>query len=276
MTLPTVAVTGSTGFVGGAVARELAASGIPLRLLVRDPGRAPELPGAVVVQSTYAGDNTEALAAVETLLMISAAENKDRLGEHRAFIDAARQAGVKHIVYTSFVGAAPDCTFTLGRDHFATEEYITAGGFDHTFLRDNFYSDFMQFMVGEDGVIRGPAGDGRAALVTRADVAAVASVVMKNPAAHRNVTYNLTGPEAISMADVARILSTRGTPVAFHNESVPEAYESRKPWNAPDWQNDAWVSTYTAIANGELAAVSGDIERLTGRPAKSLGEFLSD
>jgi uncharacterized protein YbjT (DUF2867 family) len=134
----------------------------------------------------------------------------------------------------------------------------------------------MQYMVGEDGAIRGPAGDGRAALVTRADVAAVASVVMKDPVAHRNLIYNLTGPEAISFTDVAAILSRRGTPVTFHNETVPEAYESRKPWNAPGWQNDAWVSTYTAIANGELAAVSEDIERVTGRPAKSLGEFLSD
>jgi len=276
MTMPTVAVAGSTGYVGGAAARELASSGIPLRLLVRDPGRAPNLPGATVVQSTYADGNAAALEGVETLLMISAAENEDRLGEHRAFIDSAHRAGVRHIVYTSFVGAAPDCTFTLGRDHFATEEYIKAVGFDFTFLRDNFYSDFMRFMVGEDGVIRGPAGDGRAALVTRADVAAVASAVLKDPAAHRNMTYNLTGPEAISMTDVATILSRRGAPVTFHNETVPEAYASRESWNAPGWQNDAWVSTYTAIANGELSEVSGDIQRILGRPAKSLSEFLSD
>jgi len=274
--MPTVAVAGSTGYVGGAAARELASSGIPLRLLVRDPGRAPNLPGATVVQSTYADGNAAALEGVETLLMISAAENEDRLGEHRAFIDSAHRAGVRHIVYTSFVGAAPDCTFTLGRDHFATEEYIKAVGFDFTFLRDNFYSDFMRFMVGEDGVIRGPAGDGRAALVTRADVAAVASAVLKDPAAHRNMTYNLTGPEAISMTDVATILSRRGAPVTFHNETVPEAYASRESWNAPGWQNDAWVSTYTAIANGELSEVSGDIQRILGRPAKSLSEFLSD
>jgi uncharacterized protein YbjT (DUF2867 family) len=132
----------------------------------------------------------------------------------------------------------------------------------------------MQYMVGDDGVIRGPAGDGRAALVSRSDVGRVASAVLRNPDAHRNLTYNLTGPEAISMTDVAEILSANGTPATFHNETVPEAYVSREKYNAPDWQLDAWVSTYTAIAAGELAQVHHDIELVTGRPAQSLAEVM--
>lgn len=271
MTTP-LAVTGSTGFVGGFVARELAASGSPLRLLVRDPAKAPQL--GEIVQTTYLDAKAEHLAGIETLFMVSAAENEERLAEHFALIDAAAAAGVTHIVYTSFFGAAPDCTFTLGRDHFATEEYITASGIGHTFLRDNLYSDFLPFMVGEDGVIRGPAGDGRAALVSRADVGRVASVVLKNPTAHENVTYNLTGPEAITLTDAAATLTSLGTPATFHNESVAEAYASREPYGAPDWQVDAWVSTYTAIAAGELAAVHHDIELVTGRPAESVAEVL--
>jgi len=273
--LPTTAVTGSTGFVGGAVARSLAADGTPLRLLVRDLSRAPQLPGAVALQSTYAQTPAEALAGVETLFMVSAAENESRRDEHFTFVDAATAAGVKHIVYTSFVGASPDCTFTLGRDHFATEQRIIDSGMDYTFLRDNFYADFMPMMMGEGDVIRGPAGDGRAAIVTRADVARVAATVLADVASHRGATYNLTGPEALTMAEVAAVISeVRGISASFYDETLAEAHESRKKWNAPDWQVEAWVSTYTSIANGELQAVSPDIERVTGRPATSLAEFL--
>ena len=267
-----IAVTGSTGFVGGFVARELAASGIPLRLLVRDPAKAPAL--GEVVQSTYLGATPEHLEGIDTLFMVSAAENEERLTEHFAFLDAVEKAGVKHIVYTSFFGAAPDSTFTLGRDHFATEERITSMGIGYTFLRDNLYSDFLPFMVGEDGVIRGPAGEGRAALVSRSDVGRVASVVLRDPAAHANLTYNLTGPEAVTLTDAAAILTANGTPATFHNETVPEAWASREKYGAPDWQVEAWVSTYTAIAAGELAHVHHDIELVTGRPAESIAEVL--
>ena len=274
-TLPTIAITGSTGFVGGAVASALAADGVPLRLLVRDLARAPQLPGAVAVQATYSQTDPSALEGVETLLMISAAENERRRDEHFAFVDAAQAAGVKHIVYTSFVGASETCTFTLGRDHYATEQRIIASGMDYTFLRDNFYADFMPVMMGDDNVLRGPAGEGRAAIVTRADVARVATTVLADVAAHRNATYNLTGPEALTMTEIAAIISqARGIDASFHDESIGEAYESRKKWNAPDWQVDAWVSTYTAIANDELSAVSTDIEIVTGRPATSLADFL--
>ena len=97
-TLPTIAITGSTGFVGGAVASALAADGVPLRLLVRDLARAPQLPGAVALQATYSQIDPSALEGVGTLLMISAAENEHRRDEHFAFVDAAQAVGVKHIV----------------------------------------------------------------------------------------------------------------------------------------------------------------------------------
>ena len=240
--------------------------------------QAPELDGAVAVQASY-GDREASLAAlagVDTLLMISAAENEHRRTEHLTFVEAARYAGVKHIVYTSFVGAAPDSTFTLGRDHYATEQAIFESGMDFTILRDNFYADFMPQMAGEDHVLRGPAGDGLAALVTRSDVARVAATVLQNVAAHRSATYNLTGPMAITLAEVAAIISeAKDEHYSFHDETIDEAYESRKVWNAPSWQVDAWVSTYTAIANGDMREVSTDVETITGRPAETLAGFLS-
>ena len=161
-TLPTLAVTGSTGALGGLVARELADLGVAQRLVVRSPERAPRLDRADAVRAAY-GDREAALRSLEgatTLFMVSAAEAADRLEQHLTFVDAAADAGVEHVVYTSFFGAAADCTFTLGRDHWATEEHIRARGMQFTFLRDNLYLDFFPHLVGDDGVIRGPAGAG--------------------------------------------------------------------------------------------------------------------
>ena len=273
-----IAITGSTGGIGGIVARTLAEQEVPQRLLVRDAARAPRLEGAEVAVTEYrdAERSRDALAGIRTLLMVSGSESADRVDEHRAFVAAAADAGVEHIVYTSFVGAAPDATFTLARDHGATEEAIRASGMAFTFLRDNLYTDFLELLAGEDGVIRGPAGDGRAATVTRADVAAVAVEVLQNPSAHAGATYDLTGPEALSLDEVAAILSSAtGRPFAYQRETYDEALASRAVYRAPDWQVEAWVSTYVAIASGDLEAVSDDIPALLGRPAVGLRGFLA-
>jgi uncharacterized protein YbjT (DUF2867 family) len=276
-TLPALAVTGSTGAVGGRVARALAGQGVAQRLLVRTPDKAPQLDGAVVLQCSYA-DRAAALDALRgatTLFMVSGAEAADRLDQHKRFVDAAAEAGVQHVVYTSFHGAAPDCTFTLGRDHHATEEHVRASGMSWTFLRDNFYLDVFPYFVGDDGVLRGPGGNGRVAAVAREDVARVALAVLAEPDAHRGATYDLTGPEALTLREVADTISrVTGRAVTYHDETLEEAYESRRPWNAPGWQNDAWVSTYTAIANGELDTVTDDVERLTGRRPVDLEQLL--
>jgi NAD(P)H dehydrogenase (quinone) len=277
MTRPALAVTGSTGVVGGLVADLLAEQGVAQRLLVRDPARAPVLDGAVTAVCAY-GDPAAASAALEgvtTLLMVSASESADRLDQHRSFVDAAAAAGVGHVVYTSFAGAAADCTFTLGRDHFATEQHILASGMRHTFLRDNFYLDFLPLMVGEDDVIRGPAGRGRVAAVARADVARVAAAVLTDPGSHGDTTYTLTGPEALTLDDAARTIhDVTGREVTFHDETVAEAYASRRRWDAPQWQYDAWVSTYTAIKAGEVEDVFDDVRAVTGRSPTSLRELL--
>jgi NAD(P)H dehydrogenase (quinone) len=276
---PTLAVTGSTGNLGGLVARLLAEAGSPQRLLVRDAARAPELDGAVPVVCTYMDSvlAKRALDGVKTLFMVSAAEAEDRLQQHYAFVDAAMAAGVQHIVYTSFFGAAPDSTFTLARDHYATEEWIKASGMDYTFLRDNFYLDFLPLLAGEDGVIRGPAGDGVMAAVARADVARSAVTVLRDPALHVGRTYDLTGPEDISLATAASLLTSgTGRTITFHPETVEEAYASRASYGAPPWQVDAWVSTYTAIAAGELAGPTSAVHELTGREPLGLAQFLAE
>ena len=112
--------------------------------------------------------------------------------------------------------------------------------------------------------------------MARRDIADVAAVVLREPAAHADATYVLTGPEALTLADVAdRAGAVLGRDLRYEEETVEEAYASRRAaYDAEDWQLDAWVSTYTAIAAGEVAAVSDDVERVTGRPPTSLEDHL--
>jgi NAD(P)H dehydrogenase (quinone) len=276
-TLP-LAVTGSTGRLGGRIAQRLAAAGVPQRLLVRDPARAPQLAGTTVVRATYddADAVREALTGTGTVLMVSAAEDEHRLDQHRRFVDAAVAAGVQHVVYTSFYGASPDATFTHARDHAGTEQLLRASGLRWTFLRDNLYAVFLPDIVGEDGVIRGPAGAGRVSAVTLDDLADVAALVLQAAAEHEGQTYDLTGPEDLTLAEVAdTITAVTGRPVRYHAETLEEAYASRSSYGAPGWLVDAWVSTYTAIAAGELAGVSTAVADLTGRPATTLAQHLA-
>ena len=274
-----IAVTGSTGAVGGLVARSLAGSDfrLDLRLLVRDPERAPDIDCDVRV-CEYADEEAAvaALRGVDVLFMVSASEARDRREQHRTFIRAAARAGVRHVVYTSFAGAGPDATFTLGRDHHDAETAIRESGMTWTFLRDNFYLDLLPLFADQDGVLRGPAGRGRVAGVARADVADVAVEVLRSPESHADTTYTLTGPEAVTLDEVAaRAGAVLGRSLRFEDESVEDAYAwRREAYGAEDWQLDAWVSTYTAIAEGTVADVTDDVRRVTGRPPRTLEQAL--
>ncbi|MDP3894896.1 SDR family oxidoreductase, partial [Nocardioides sp.] len=269
--------TGSTGHLGGLVARHL--TDVRLRLVVRDADRAPDLPGSEVRVASYAdtGACVTAFEGVDTLLLVSAGEAHDRREQHRSVIRAAAEAGVAHVVYTSFVGADAEATFTLGRDHADAESALRDSGMAWTFLRDNFYLDVLPLFADRDGVIRGPAGEGRVAAVARADVADVATAVLRDPRAHAGATYDLTGPEALTLAEVAeragRVLGRR---LGFEDQSVDEAYASRRAaYDAEQWQLDAWVSTYTAIRDGSVAQVSDDVRRVTGHAPRTLEEALA-
>ena len=266
--LPPLGITGASGNVGGTVARVLAEAGIPMRLLANTPSRAPQLPGAAAVQCSYenTGASRAALAGVTTLFMVSAPESADRLARHKDFIDAAAEAGGRHIVYLSFMNAAPDATFTLARTHFHTEEHIKASGMTYTFLRDNFYADFFVALPDEEGRILGPAGDGRVGVVAREDAGRVAAGVLADPGPYENQTLDVTGPEALTLDEIATILTrVQGRPITYVRETVEEAYESRKKWPAAQWEYDSWVSTYTSIARGEMDVVSTTVRDVTGR-----------
>lgn len=273
-----IGVTGATGEVGGRVARRLADAGHSQRLIVRDASRVPALPGAQTSEfggyADIAGMRS-AFQGVSTLLLVSARESEDRVKQHIQAIDAAAAAGVGRVVYLSFIGAAAEATFTFARDHFRTEEHLRASGLAFTFSRQNLYLDLVPLLGGPEAVIRGPAGNGRLAPVLRDDVADALLTMLIEPG-HEGAVYELTGAESLTLSELAAEISRYSAqPVTFENETLEQAHASRASYGAPEWEVAGWISTYTAIAAGELDVVTDHVQRLTGHEPVSVREFLS-
>jgi NAD(P)H dehydrogenase (quinone) len=236
-----IANTDASGEVGRGVAERLAERGIRQLLIVTEGADAPELPDAEVVTITGYGDVESvraAAAGVETLFLIPLREHPERVQQHRAAVDAAVAAGVERIVYSSFLGAAPDATFVLARDHYATEEHIKSTGIAYTFLRGSAYLEVLRWIIGSDGVIRGPAGAGRVAPVARDDMADVAATILASHGAHDGETYDVTGPRTLSLHDVAEEFAlVTGRSVTFVDETVEER---GRPGEAPVPLSGRW------------------------------------
>jgi NAD(P)H dehydrogenase (quinone) len=271
----TIAVTGASGDLGGRVARELATRGVEQRLIVRDLARAPQLPGADVAVAEYedSEEMAKALDGMGTLFLVSGHEGPERISLHRKAIEGARLAGVERIVYTSFMGAAPNATFPYARDHSATELAIREAGISLTSMRNSLYADVAPRFVGADGVIRAPAGHGRLAWVARADVARLAAVLLVEPG-HEGQIYDVSGPHAIDLHETARIL-TKATrrAITYHAETPEEARASRA--GNPDWLIEGWIGSYLMLDTGEGSVTSHTIEQLTGKRPMTLSEFLA-
>jgi NAD(P)H dehydrogenase (quinone) len=216
----------------------------------------------------------QALEGVHTLFMVSGSEAFDRVQQHITAIDAAVSAGVRRIVYLSFLRAAPDATFTFARDHYHTEQHIRSTGLAYTFIRASLYLDFIPFMAWDDGTIKGPGGSGRVAWIARDDLADVAVAVLTT-SGHDGRTYDVTGSEAITFAETAEQLAlVTGRPIRYQEETLEEARASRSGFGAADWEVEGWVTTYAAVAAGELDVVSDTVRRLTGHEPQSIPEYL--
>ena len=277
MTTPKlIAVTGSTGALGGRVAARLAAAGVRQRLVVREPARAPDLPNVEIAQATYDDPDAlrDAFAGTDAVFLVSAAEHPERVRQHLTAVDAVAAAAVERVVYTPFLRASPDATFTFARLHWATEERLREHDLAYTALRDSMYLDFLPFMAGAEGVIRGPADDGRVAMVARDDIADVAVAVLLGDG-HERVTYDITGAALHTMAEyAAELAEVSGREVTFEDETIEQAWQSRSSYGAPDWEVEGWITSYTSIASGELAVVSDTVQHLAGHPPTTLRQLV--
>jgi len=231
-----------------------------------------------------------AFAGADKMLLISSTRVGRRLSQHRAAIDAAAASGVRHIVYTSFVGAGPDNPALVAQEHFATEQMLRKSGCRWTALRDSQYADALADAAAPIALKMGrwisSAGEGRIALVTRRDCVACAVAVLSS-AGHEDTIYNITGPELLSYRQVAAMVSSvANKPVEFAAVTDDELYEHFDrlgiPREAADdktvqgvpWSSDDMVSFERAIRTGHLAVLSDDVKKLTGREPQSMHSVL--
>jgi NAD(P)H dehydrogenase (quinone) len=270
-------ITGASGQVGKRVAEFLAGKRHALRLMVRDLARAPQLERAETVLGDYSDPATldRAFNGVDAAFVVSGYDAPgERAKLHKNAFEAAARAGVRHLVYLSCQGASPQSLFPMSRDHYESEQYLRESGVPFTALRDCFYLDLIPEMFGAAGVMRGPAGKGRAAWVSRDDVARVVATVLASPG-ETSAVYDVTGPEPLTMAETAERLSALAArELRYEEESLADAREWRSQLGAPEWEVETWVGSYVAIAAGEVAVVSDTVERLTGRRPQSLEQYF--
>jgi uncharacterized protein YbjT (DUF2867 family) len=272
-----IVVTGSTGHVGRLVAGELAARGEPMRLLVRDAARAPQLPGAEVVVGDY-GDPDSLAGAFgqgDRVFMVSLHEGPERrVPLHRSFVAAAERAGVGRIVYLSFVNAGPDAIFLHARSHGATEDMLRESGLPWTSIRNGMYADELQGWFDSDGVAREPGGDGRMSFSYRPELARAIAVTLTEQG-HEGRVYDIVTPESVSMGELAQIAS-QVTGAAYRWEPADDdAWDER--WRAlgrAGWELEAGHTTYEALRRGELDVVTDDYRRLTGAHPLTIAQLI--
>nr|WP_315425833.1 SDR family oxidoreductase [uncultured Albidiferax sp.] len=233
-----------------------------------------------------------ALTGAQRMLMISTdSVGGKRLKQHRAATDAACKAGVKHVVYTSFVGAVPENPAISAIEHVATEAMLRESGMTFTFLRDSQYSEAMALFAAPGALISGQwlsaAAEGKLGLVSREDCIACAVAVMTSEG-HENKVYNITGPELLSFRDCATLAQEiGGRPVAYQVCSdeeklaffdalgVPRQIVGDEPIAGPiPWPSEEMVSFERAIREGHFEIISNDVERLTGRKPRTLRQVF--
>ena len=294
-----IVITGASGQYGSAATDRLIELGRAddLILITRTPAKLAhrEQQGCTVRRGDF--DEPDSLPAAmegaERMLLISGTRVGARVVQHQAAVDAAREAGVTHVVYTSFIGIDdPDNPAEVRHDHIETERLIKASGLSWTMLRDAHYADAMIVMAGPGAMAQGEwisnAGDGREAMVWRDDCVASAVAVLTG-SGHEGRTYNITGPQLESFAEVAATMAEiTGCPLAYRSVSDEEQYAMfdamgipRRPVddqyvNGIPWNSDDMVTFGQAIREGYLEICTDDVERLTGTPARSTRTMIEE
>ncbi len=294
-----IVITGASGQYGRSLTDKLIALGRArdLILITRSPAKLADRTGQGCEVRYGDFDKPETLGAAvrgaDKMLLISGTRVGARVAQHKAAIDAAASEGVLHIAYTSFIGIDdPANPAEVRHDHIETEQLIRASGMAWTMLRDAHYADAMIVMAGP-GVMQtrqwvSNAGDGREAMVWREDCVECALAVLTGEG-HEGRVYNITGPELQTFAEVTAIMAdVTGVPLDYvavdddgqyaifdamgiPRRPVDDHYVGGIPWNSDDM-----VTFGQAIREGFLEICSDDVERLTGRPARSVRQMIED
>lgn len=279
-----IAVTGVTGHLGRLVIEALVERGVApgeIAALARTPEKDPAMAGrgVEVRRADYTRPDTLAAAVkgVDRLLLVSSSEVGQRVAQHRNLIDAAREAGVGMLAYTSILKADAS-EMQLAAEHRATEEMIRASGIPFVFLRNGWYlENYTENLAPalEHGVLLGSAEDGRVSAAARADYATAAAVVLTGEG-HAGRVYELGGDQAFTLVALAEEIS-RQTGRRVEYRDLPEAAYAAALVDAgvPEPFARVLADSDRGIARGELFTDSADLRRLIGRPTTTLADALA-
>lgn len=277
-----ILITGATGRIGGATLRQLTNRGVPVRALLRNPGKAAAVAGPGV--ETVIGDLAQPRSLEAALEGVTSALLVSPLDPHQVelqgnFIDAAKRAGRVHVVKISGLGTALDSPVRSGRWHAQTEKHLEDSGLPFTHLRPPFFmQNILRFAptIRAGGEFVGALNQGKVAMIDVDDIAAVAATVL-TASGHAGRAYTLTGPEALSYQGVAEKLSrSLGRPVTYKNIPLEAMRERLLASGMPEWHVDVQVDFSTALGAGHASTVTDTVEAVTGKPPRTFEQFIRE
>lgn len=276
--MATVLVTGATGNVGSALVRQLAGRGVEVlagstsgKDVAGVPGRAVDFRDPQSLVRAFAG--------VDRLFLLFPL-TRDKLVLARNAVTAAKEAGVHYVLRSSGAGADVNAPAALGKLQGEVDAIIQDSGIPATILKpNNFMQNWVNYYSGmiKGGQVYMAFADGRVSWIDVRDIAAVATAILTRPEAHVGQSYTLTGPEALTTADVvARINAAAGTHASYIPVSFEQAQASMRSMGMDDWTIGIMDSLNRVVANGWAAATTDTVERLAARPAGTFAQFAQD
>ena len=274
-----ILITGASGNVGKEVLKQIAATGAKVRAAFQTVSKAAAAPSGVeVVTMDYNQPQTlqAALKGVERVFLVGPPAPNITALERKA-IDEIKQAGVRHVVKLSAMGGR-DATFP--RQHADSEDYIKSSGVAYTFLRPNgFMQNFVTYngaTINTQNAFYGSQGDGKVSHIDLRDIAAVAMKTLTEDG-HQGKVYTLTGPEALSNARIAEILSDdTGREINYVDLPAEQFKQALLGAGLPEWSANALVDLQQFYRRGGASAVTRDVEQLLGRKPTSFEQFSRD
>ena len=278
-----ILVVGATGTIGKHVVTGLKAKGEQVRAMIRNPEKAPPAarePGVEYVTGDL--ENSEsviaALRGVEKAFLLSPED--PRMPElHGKFAAAAKDAGLRHLVRLSILPANPDAPLPIAKWHGEADRLVMESGVPYTILRPAYFMQNILRSAGtiaSEGAIYGAMGDGKVGHIDTRDIADVAVTVLTS-VGHEGQIYPLTGPESLSMAEVAsRLSATLGKTIKYVNVSPDKAKSGMMAMGMPDWRAGAWVGLGGMIAMGKADMATPAVKNILGREPHNIDQFAAE
>ncbi|KAA9331192.1 SDR family oxidoreductase [Adhaeribacter soli] len=276
----TILITGATGTVGNQIVKKLSNLNVRVRAGVHSiiKGENLKYPNVELCEIEFHRPESlkAAFTGVDRAFIITPLA-ADQVEMAKKLIDEAKSVGVKHVVRLSAAGAESENPIQLGRWHREVEDYLKASGLNYTILRPtSFMQNFVNFSgntIRNENAIYMPLGEGKVSYIDVRDIAAVADCVLTSEA-YYNQELNITGPEPISVQEIAQVLSeATGQPVKYIDVPEETAYQSMLQAQMPEWMARAMMELHQVAKAGHAGIVTDTVERVTGHKPYTFREF---